>query len=148
MCCISRSESGGPPFSCCCGCSMFCGFILIAVLEVLTLIASFTSLDIVGILFSAVLVVMFAIGLCMRDSEKIRFYILIVYLLRILVIAVTMLYYIISQKVTTLMVVLCEALNVLPNVEYEDCQSDLSGTFWLIVGIYTALILSIRLALA
>ena len=143
-CCIGKNDEG--KYTCCCGCSLFCGVIIIFILEVLSLITAIQFFDLIGIIVSGILTGMFLIACCKRDSSSVRFNLFVIYLFRAIIFAVTMVYYLITQNATDLMTKICNGMN--KGLDWPDCQDSIADVFWWLVGGYIVFILLFRLSLA
>ena len=147
MCCIgSRDDNGLPPYKCCCCCNIFCGVVIIFLLEVFWLVSASMILDIVGMSISGVLCLLFMISFCAQGSLWSRQALFWGYLGRAIALIITMTVYALTNKIDDILNMFCKAVN--EYYEWDSCWVDLQGTFFFVLISYTVVVFLFRLWLA
>ena len=142
--CIHGTSKPHGPYGCCCGCPLICGVLVIAALEVLTLISSVYAMDLVGIAFSSVVLIMFLLSFVKRHSHGVRYSLFLTYLASFILFLVYMIIYIATQDLTEYVNRLCNDINKASPWDWNHCQDDIENKIWVAVAIYAILVLSIR----
>ena len=136
------SESGDNKHTCCCGCPLICGVLLIAICEVFSLITAIHLFDLVGIAFSSVVLAMFTLSLIKRNSHSVRKSLFLTYLATLLLFVVYAAYYVITQDMGTMVGRFCDQIN--RAASWDECADDLSDVIWVFLITYAVFILLIR----
>ena len=69
MCCYNRSEK---PWTCCCGCTLTTGIVILLVLTCLSFVGGLTAGDLTSIVSAFVDIVLYSLLLCYRNSYNMR----------------------------------------------------------------------------
>ena len=94
--CIKHTDKPHGPYGCwcCCGCPLICGVIVIAALEVMSLIGAIYTMDLVGIAFSGVVCIMFLMSFVKRHSHGVRYSLFLTYAASFILFLVYMIIYV------------------------------------------------------
>ena len=138
--CVRHKEQGH--YKCCCCFPLVCGVILIALLEVLNLVVAVQFLDIYGIVFSSIVLLMFGASFVKRDSHKVRQSLWMTYAASLILFIIYLVWFTATQNMTTWIDRGCGAVTDV--VTWDTCAEDVKSLLWVFVTIYALLVILVR----
>ena len=139
MCLTETSENS---YKCCCCFPMVVGVVFIIACEVFSLVSSIQLLDIVGIVFSTAMLVMFGVT-CFTD--KARKWLLMLYLVSFIGFIIQSVVYFVTEDATKIITRICGAISKQFFDSSETCDDTISDIFWWVVAIMSAIVFVVKL---
>ena len=137
-----KSHDNGSRHTCCCGCPLICGVIIIAVFEGFSLAGAIQIFDFWNIIVSSILILMFLASFVLRENVMIRRSLFYSYFLSLIFVLFGMIMYCVNNDGTGMVAGVCDKFNIVGS--WDDCAEDISDWMNIFYGAWFTVVCLVR----